>query len=290
MDLLPFTLVIVSAVSHAVWNYIAKDEEKKEVFMVLINLSSLILFLPVYFILLKVFTLPMEVLGYLLISGLAETLYFVALGKAYQTGDLSVVYPLARSSPMFLTIIAVLFLKEMITGWGLAGIAIILLGVYILHMKRLSFKDLSLPLTSLREPSSIFAITAAIGTTIYSVMDKLGVTIVNPLLYSFWLGFFDTGMLMILSLKISGLEAFKGIPRKSIVRSSVAGALMRGGYILVLIAMSMAQVSYIISLRQVSVVIGALLGVILLKESYGRIRVLSSVIIFIGVYILGVLA
>ena len=290
MDLLPFTLVIVSAVSHAVWNYIAKDEEKKEVFMVLINLSSLILFLPVYFILLKVFTLPMEVLGYLLISGLAETLYFVALGKAYQTGDLSVVYPLARSSPMFLTIIAVLFLKEMITGWGLAGIAIILLGVYILHMKRLSFKDLSLPLTSLREPSSIFAITAAIGTTIYSVMDKLGVTIVNPLLYSFWLGFFDTGMLMILSLKISGLEAFKGIPRKSIVRSSVAGALMRGGYILVLIAMSMAQVSYIISLRQVSVVIGALFGVILLKESYGRIRVLSSVIIFIGVYILGVLA
>jgi drug/metabolite transporter (DMT)-like permease len=71
---------------------------------------------------------------------------------------------------------------------------------------------------------------------------------------------------------------------------SLGGILMRGGYILVLYVMSIAPVSYILALRQVSVVIGALMGVIFLKESYGRVRMFGSIIIFIGVFILGVYA
>lgn len=74
------------------------------------------------------------------------------------------------------------------------------------------------------------------------------------------------------------------------IRVSFAGVLMRGGYMIVLYAMSIAPVSYILALRQVSVVIGALMGVIFLKESYGRVRVLGSFIIFLGVFILGVFA
>jgi uncharacterized membrane protein len=54
--------------------------------------------------------------------------------------------------------------------------------------------------------------------------------------------------------------------------------------------MTLAPVSYILALRQVSVVLGALLGVALLRESYGRERLLGSAIIFAGVYILGALA
>ena len=68
------------------------------------------------------------------------------------------------------------------------------------------------------------------------------------------------------------------------------GFLMRGGYLLVLLAMSIAPVSYILALRQVSVVFGAIMGVIFLKESYGRVRIIGSIIIFIGVFILGVYA
>jgi uncharacterized membrane protein len=71
---------------------------------------------------------------------------------------------------------------------------------------------------------------------------------------------------------------------------SLGGFLMRGGYLLVLVAMSIAPVSYILALRQVSVVFGALMGVIFLKESYGSVRIIGSIIIFIGVFILGVYA
>jgi len=77
---------------------------------------------------------------------------------------------------------------------------------------------------------------------------------------------------------------------KNPLKVSFAGVLMRGGYMLVLYAMSIAPVSYILALRQVSVVIGALMGVVFLKESYGRVRVIGSIIIFLGVFLLGVFA
>jgi drug/metabolite transporter (DMT)-like permease len=65
---------------------------------------------------------------------------------------------------------------------------------------------------------------------------------------------------------------------------------MRVGYVLVLIAMSRVQVSYILALRQLSVVLGAAAGVFFLREKYGRVRLVSSIIIFLGVYVLAVLA
>jgi uncharacterized membrane protein len=65
---------------------------------------------------------------------------------------------------------------------------------------------------------------------------------------------------------------------------------MRVGYIFALYTMTLAPVSYILALRQVSVVLGTVLGVAVLKESYGRQRLLGSVIIFVGVYVLGALA
>jgi uncharacterized membrane protein len=137
--------------------------------------------------------------------------------------------------------------------------------------------------------SSRYAIIAALGTTVYSITDKLGVTAVDPLLYSFWLGFSVTGMMTIATLKRKGFKAIRD-EFSSPLKVSFAGLLMRGGYMLVLYAMSIAPVSYILALRQISVVLGALMGVAFLGESYGRVRIMGSLVIFIGVFILGVMA
>jgi drug/metabolite transporter (DMT)-like permease len=72
-------------------------------------------------------------------------------------------------------------------------------------------------------------------------------------------------------------------------RITVSGALMRGGYLLVLVAMTLAPVGYLLALRQVSVVVGALLGLALLGEGYGAPRLLGSATIFAGVYVLAAL-
>lgn len=290
MDPLPFTLVMASAVSHALWNYVAKEAGDKDSFMLLINVFSLAIFLPVFYVILPEIYFPVEILPFLFVSGVAETIYFLALGKAYETGDLSVVYPVARSSPMFVAIAASLLIGERISPWGALGIAFILFGVYVLHLKGWSGEELTRPLKALGDPASRYAFVAALGTTVYSISDKMGVTAVDPLLYSFWLGFVITGMLSLVIVKRRGVSLLREELRGSLFRVSVAGVLVKGGYMLVLVAMSMAQVSYILALRQVSVVLGAALGVVLLKERYGGVRIVGSMIIFVGVYLLGALA
>ncbi len=112
MDPLPFALVVASAFSHASWNVLAKRGEDKVSFMWLMTFTSFFTLLPVFWFVLPDWRLPASAVPYLVVSAVAETLYFVSLGRAYELGDLSVVYPLARSSPLFLTILAVAFLGE----------------------------------------------------------------------------------------------------------------------------------------------------------------------------------
>jgi drug/metabolite transporter (DMT)-like permease len=97
-------------------------------------------------------------------------------------------------------------------------------------------------------------------------------------------------MLTAVILWRQGKDAILQEWRKSRVNATTGGFLMRFGYVLVLIAMSRVQVSYVLALRQFSVVLGAAAGVLLLHEKYGRVRLVSSTIIFFGVYILAVLA
>ena len=290
MDPLPFALVVASAFSHASWNVLAKRGEDKESFMWLMNFTSFFTLLPVFWFVLPDWRLPSSAVPYLAVSAVAETLYFVSLGRAYELGDLSVVYPLARSSPLFLTILAVALLGERISAWGAVGILLMLLGVYTIHLRSFSTDDLLLPLRSLGERASQFALLTALWTTAYSLSDKVGVTKVDPLIYAFWLEAFILVPMTVVIFYRRGWGAIAGEWSQSKAQATVAGFLMRFGYVLVLVAMSLVQVSYILALRQLSVVLGAAAGVLLLGERYGRVRLLSSVIMFLGVYILAVLA
>ena len=282
--------MIVSAFSHALWNYLAKGSDDKESFMFLLNLYSTILFLPIIYFLIPELTFPIEILPFLIVSGVAETIYFLSLGKAYETGDLSIVYPLARSSPLFVAIVASILLQEKISLWGYIGVLLVITGVYVLHLKSFRFKDITLPLRSLGNTSSIYAIVAALGTTVYSISDKKGVTTVEPLLYAFWLGIVITSFFSVVVLFRKTYSSLRETISGNSFRILLSGFLMKGGYILVLISMSLAQVSYILSIRQLSVVIGTFFGLQFLKEENAKVRITGSAIIFLGVYVLGVLA
>ena len=289
MEFLPFLLVIVSAVSHACWNMLAKGGSDKEAFMWLMSFTSLFTVLPVFWVLLPDWGLPLAAVPYLVVSGVAEALYFLSLGRAYELGDLSVVYPLARSSPLFLFVLAVVFLGEEVSLWGVAGILLVVLGVYTIHLEGLAIGDLLRPIKSLRSQASQFALLTALCTSIYSLVDKLGVTAVAPLAYAFWLDVFVIAFLTPVVLWKWGWGAVAAEWRGSSVKVVISGFLMRFGYILVLLAMALAQVSYILAVRQLSVVLGVVFGVGLLGERYGKVRLLSSIIIFTGVLVLGVM-
>jgi drug/metabolite transporter (DMT)-like permease len=109
---------------------------------------------------------------------------------------------------------------------------------------------------------------------------------VPPLIYAFWLDSFIVVFLtpiVIIRHRWSGIvEEWKTFR----VEILISGFFMRFGYILVLITMALTQVSYILSIRQLSVIVGTALGITLLREEYGKIRLLGSIIICIGVLIL----
>lgn len=290
MEILALLLVVASAISHACWNVMAKGGSDKEAFMWWMSFTSLFTVLPVFYVLLTDWRLPLAAVPYLLVSGLVEALYFLSLGRAYELGDLSVVYPLARSSPLFLFVLAVIFLGEDVSLWGLLGILLVVLGVYMIHLRSLSAGDFLRPIRSLRGRASQLALLTALCTAIYSLVDKLGVTAVGPLSYAFWLDVFIAAFLTPLVMLRRGWDVVMAEWRGFSLRVVVSGFLMRFGYVLVLVAMGMTQVSYVLSMRQLSVVIGVALGVGLLGEKYGGVRLLSSVIIFTGVLALGVMA
>ena len=289
MESLAITLILISATSHAAWNYLAKGSRDKDSFMLLINLTSQVTLLPVFILILKDWTLPVGALPFLIASAIAETVYFLALSRAYDAGDLSVVYPVARSAPLFVAVAGALFLGEPLTLTGIVGILLVLAGVYIINLKSLHLTNLLEPLHGFSGPAFGFALIAAIGTTAYSLSDKVAVTRVDPILYAFWLEIAITIALAPIVIQKRGLGTLAtewGCAWKKI---TLSGVLMRGGYLMVLIAMTLAPVGYLLALRQISVVIGALLGVALLREGYGAPRLLGSAIIFIGVYIIAAL-
>jgi uncharacterized membrane protein len=289
MDSIAVGLILLSAVSHAIWNYAAKGSRDKDSFMLLMNVISQFTLLPVFIILLRDWSLPLSILPFLVISAIAEAIYFLSLSRAYDAGDLSLVYPVARSAPLFVAVIGAVFLGETLTPFGVTGILLILFGVYILHLKTLHPEKLLEPLCSFRGPAFGFAILAALGTTAYSLSDKLGVSTINPLQYDLWLEIAITLALTPIVLNRKGWKSLRTEWGKTKLKITVSGTLMRGGYLLVLIAMTLAPVGYLLALRQVSVVVGAVLGVALLGEGYSKPRLLGSATIFIGVYILAAL-
>ncbi len=290
MEPLAVALILVSAASHAAWNLLAKGSRDKDSFMLLTNATSQITLLPVFIILLHDWRLPMEAVPFLVMSALAEAVYFLALSRAYDAGDLSVVYPVARSAPLFVAVAGALFFGDPLSAAGLTGILLVLAGVYVLHLKSLRLSSLLEPIRSFRGPAFGFALIAALGTTAYSLSDKAAVARVDPVLYDLWLEVAITIVLAPIILRGRGWGNIRAEWSSSWKRISLAGALMRGGYLLVLVAMTLAPVGYLLAFRQVSVVIGALLGLTLLGEGYGAPRVLGSAAIFAGVYVIAALA
>ncbi|MCX6649578.1 MAG: DMT family transporter [Candidatus Bathyarchaeota archaeon] len=290
MEPLAVVLILVSAASHAAWNYLAKGARDKDSFMLLMNVTSQVTLLPVFILLLRDWSLPMSAVPFLIASAIAEAVYFLALSRAYDAGDLSIVYPVARSAPLFVAVAGAIFFGDPLTTAGLAGILLVLAGVYILHLKSLKLNSLLEPLRSFKGPAFGFALIAAVGTTAYSLSDKAAVTRVDPVLYDLWLEVAITLVLTPIVLRSRGLGNIRTEWGNTWKRITVAGALMRGGYLLVLVAMTLAPVGYLLAFRQISVVIGALLGLIILREGYGAPRILGSATIFAGVYIIATLA
>jgi uncharacterized membrane protein len=171
-------------------------------------------------------------------TGILHTFYFFFVGSSYEQGDLSVVYPLARGfGPFWVPILAVVILGERLSLPGIIGIALVVAGIYAIHLKSFSFKAL---LT---------------GCTIaaYSLVDKMGVKSVHPAVYIYFI-FLIPLIFLTPYVLIKERRALK--PEWQINKGPimVVGFLVAFTYLLVLFAMQTSNVSYVVAVREVSIV------------------------------------
>jgi uncharacterized membrane protein len=283
-------LILVSALLHSSWNFLSKKGNWRVEFFFWVFLWGTIFYLP-FFIAFGVFPSflvqsPPKLWWLVIPSGFFETIYFVCLIEAYREGDLSFVYPVSRSAPLFTQIWAVLFIGETLSGGGVLGIVLVMIGLFVVSLKDFRYHPMISPSRHFTSRPYLLALSAAVASSIYSVIDKVGVQILHPAFYlwliNFWMSV-DTGLYLLLRRNSSFLSVWRHSKREIFI----IAFLQNVAYLLVLMAMQMSKVSYVVAFRQVGALFGAVMGIVLLKEGSWKTRMTGVLILTFGLLLIG---
>lgn len=210
-------------------------------------------------------------------SAILHAGYFVLLNKGYGIGDLSLVYPLARGSgPLLSTLAAIFFLGEQPSWIALMGTVLIAVGVLLLLGNPKSYMETK------ASRAILFAILAGFFIASYTLWDKYAVSIMAvPPILMYW-GTTVCQALVMLPYAMRNRETV--IDQWKLNRSAVFGVaiLCPLSYILVLTAMVFTPVSYVAPAREVSILIGAIIGAQFLAEGDAKLRIAAAIIILSG--------
>ena len=287
MTALSLVLVLLSAVAHASWNLMLKRAGDPEVFAWVMLVVGSILLAPVGLALLWYNSMDFPGLWFLLASVVLHVFYFMLLARGYATGDLSLVYPIARGmGPMLVPVLAVILLGEIVETMAIVGISAIVGGIYTISWWGNFHQVLRSPLLFLRSAGMRYAVLTGLTIAVYSIVDKEGVGHIQPLLYIYFLDIGTVALLAPYILANKGMETVKAEWRANAVPITVSGLLAFAAYGLVLTAFSLSRVSYVAPAREVGIVIGVLMGIFLLKEPFGRGRLLGSGLIVGGLVLI----
>ncbi len=288
MSGIAMALVLTAAFLHAGWNSLFKMSGNHHAFTWLFQLSALVLFSPIPFLLWP--AEPISARGWACIaaSGILHALYFWCMASAYARGDLSLVYPLARGSgPLFVPLFAVLLLGERLSAGGATGILIIVGGMYILHLRSFSLSALAEPFRALRGGASLWAMLTGIMIAAYSLVDKIGVDAVYPPLYLYLL----MGVCFLCLAPPTWRTHGKDLAstwRRHWRAVLVVGFCSLFTYVLVLFAFRLSKVSYVVAVRESSILLSALFGILWLGERGGVQKIAGALLIVAGVVFVGV--
>ena len=284
---LSLALVLLSAVAHASWNLLLKYGRNQEVFVWWLQIAIIVLLAPLAMII--VWQDPIEGPGWWFIIGtsLLHVLYFLFLSRGYVHADLSLVYPLARGTgPALVPVLGVVLLDERVSGLAIAGITAIVGGVFTVYWWGQVSQILADPFKLLREPGTRYALLTGLTIAGYSVWDKVGVGYVNPLLYMYLLSLGTALGLAPYMVWRHGIGTMRRELKFNLASIVAAGMLTFTAYAMVLSALRLSRVSYVSPVREVGIVFSVLLGVVVLKEPFGRGRITGSVLIALGVLLI----
>jgi drug/metabolite transporter (DMT)-like permease len=286
-----FGLVVVSALLHAVWSASIKGSREPLTFNLLQALATTVLALGV-FAAADLASIPRGVWWALLGTSLAHALYFLFLTFALERGELTLVYPIARSTPAFLPFLAIPLLGERVSALGALGIATVVAGVWLVHSEgRLSWR-------ALLGGGTGFAYLTLLTTVAYSLFDKAAMSelatsapegrVPHAILFYFLLSAGSTALFT--PLAALGLRArpWAETARREWPRALAAAAMSFVSYVLILQAYRVAPASYVVAVRQSSVLFAVVIGILHLRERPSRARVLGALATVAGVALIGI--
>jgi drug/metabolite transporter (DMT)-like permease len=279
MPPLALALLVAAGAMHAGWNLLVKRAEAKQLYTWWALAVGVVAFAP---LLLLGPALPAAVWPLLVASALVEAVYFVVLTWAYQIGDFSLVYPLARgTAPALLLVWTLLFLPaERPTAGGLVGVGLLVLGLLLVGGRGWWARRAA------EGPALLAALATALCISVYTAIDGAAMHLAAPLPYLVaLLGLTAVFTAPAVLLRYGGraLAAEWRASWRTILLGGVLGLLT---YALVLQAYALAPVSYAGALREVSVVFGALAGWRWLGEGFGPSRTAGAVVIFAGILVI----
>jgi drug/metabolite transporter (DMT)-like permease len=274
MDSLVFAAVLFAAACHAGWNAAIKRGLDPLASTVSIAIGSAVVAIPIV----PIVGLPIAAAWpWVIASVLIHLFYFAALIESYRAGDMGQVYPIARGSAPLLTAAGTaLLIGEYTAPIAWLGIVLLAGGVILLSLR--GGRDLA----QLDRRAVGFALFTAVTICAYSLVDGLGArTAGNAHAYTAAI-FLGNGVVMAAyALARRGPAALADMmPHWRI--GLIGGALSYLAYAIVIWAMTVAPIAIVAALRETSVLFGALIAVVVLREPLRAVRIAAAVAIVIG--------
>jgi drug/metabolite transporter (DMT)-like permease len=274
------TLILAAAFIHASWNLLAKRASGHATFTWLFAVLSALFYAPVAIGMVFFWQAQIGLveLGFMAGSALLHTAYFVLLNEGYRIGELSLVYPLARGTgPLLSSIAAILLLGERPSIIALIGATLIIVGVVVL-----TIDPQSLGLAGARK-AVLYALVTGVFIAMYTLWDKQAVSAfaISPILLDWGA---NAGRAIILTPFALSHWDKTCIEWRSHRFEAVGVALLVPlSYILVLTAMQFTPVSYVAPAREISILIGTVMGTRWLAESDAPRRLAAASMMVLGV-------
>ncbi|HET9714862.1 MAG TPA: EamA family transporter [Pseudolabrys sp.] len=273
MENIVFVAVLFAAACHAGWNALIKVGLDPLSTTAIISVGSGIVavaFVPFVGVPAWAAWSP------LLASVAIHLLYFAALVESYRTGDLGQVYPIARgSAPLMTAGATTMLVGEKLSAVGWMGIVVLVAGVFLLSVRG------GRELTKIDKRAIGFAFITAISICAYSVVDGIGARVSgNPNAYSAWL-FLGIALVMV---PYAVLRDGNVIPvmKRYWRRGLTGGILQVVSYGTAIWAMTVAPIAIVATLRETSVLFGAIIAVIVLREPLRAVRITAACLIVSG--------
>ena len=287
MTLAAASLVVLAAFIHATWNLLAKRAASVgPAFVFAYNLVSCIAYAPWVLYLLAHGGIGWTWAGggALLLSGLIHLAYSLCLQRGYQVADLSVVYPVARGTgPMLSTVGAFLILGETPTGSGVAGMLLVVTGILLIATQgRMSTFARPGGQAGVRWGTATGGLIASYTVVDAIAVKSLGIAPVMLDWFANMLRFF-----LLLPFVLANPRRFVAAMRGYWWTAAGVGLLSPLSYILVLAALSDgAPLSLVAPMREMSMMVGALMGMLILREAVGPWRLVGCGVMVGGVILL----